>query len=157
MRKFYTSVLLLSVLYAMTVYFCHDLKIFKEILNALSGHTVDWVTTSLTMSSLLFMLQGFVIPYTQKSVYENPRYIEYLKGVYKANWQQEQYRPLKNLSDCLMLSILTSLLSTVLILLGIISYLFTAIAVFLASISFVGIILSLFSMKRTLDYMFKNY
>ena len=157
MRKILLIILIVVGVSCFINCYCQDLVWFNVLMENISEHTVDWITTSLTISSILFMIQGFIVPYTKENVYDKESYIDYLKGIYDKKWEQEQYRPLNNLSDCLLCAILMSLLSAIFILLGYMSNYFIIIAILFASISVIGIFVSLYSMKQTFNHMFGKY
>ena len=127
------------------------------LLIMIHNHTVDWITTCLTVGSILFMVQTFIVPYTKENVYDKQKYITYIKAFFPNDYEKEQYRPLKNLSNSLLLSILSSLLSAVFIIFGLISCFFTYAAIFCGGISILGLFFSLYAMRETFNHMFGKF
>lgn len=132
----------------LSTYFTYNLSNFDSY--------SDWISICFTSGSIVFAIQSFLIPFMRQSLYNTKTYIMYLKSEYNSNWKKEQFRPLKNLSEFLFITISSVFLSVVFI----ICYVFVrhlallVISFYFGLLSFVGLILALFAMRNNFNIMF---
>lgn len=118
----------------------------------------SWISDYLTIGSFMFAVQSFLIPFLKKSLYDSKEYKDYIKDEYPEHYDDEQYRPLCNLSNFLFISTLLSFISALFMFVFVFvrAPFIINLTIYCGVLSFASLIISLFLMQQNFTIMFKN-